>query len=225
MWIFPTFPVTNDNPPTIYALLNSYVNFDAEEKTKIKNLASAGRGAIFDFEYPLSENVDKEDFETLILNHYLMRRIGFDTPTAFKISLNAKLNEIMPNYNKLFDALEGWDLLNDGEVTIRTKTRSENTNTDTLSTGYSVNDMRHSNMPQSKLDNVRDAKYITDYDYNQNNNNSSGNIKGSSDGEESETVTRTPSDKIRVYNEFLKNRENIYTMIFKDLDVLFYGLA
>lgn len=225
MWIFPTMRNLNNEPPTIYAILNSYVNFDAEERTKIKNLASEGRGAIFDFDYPLSENIDEEEFETTILNHYMMRRIGFDTPTAFKISLNAKLHEIMPNYNKLFDALEGWDLLLDGEVTTRTKTRSENTNTDTLSSGYSVNDTRHSNMPQSKLDNVRDAKYITDYDYNQNNNNASGNVKGTSAGEESETVTKTPSDKIKVYNEFLQNRENIYTMIFRDLDVLFYGLA
>lgn len=225
MWIFPTFQVTNDNPPTIYAILNSYVNFGAEERTKIKNLASAGRGCIFDFDYPLSENIDKEEFETTILNHYMMRRIGFDTPTAFKISLNAKLHEIMPNYNKLFDALSDWNLLKDGEKVSRTKNKSENVNTDTQNSGYNVNDMRYSNMPQGKLENVRDASYVTDYNYNQNNTSASGNIKGSTEGEETETITKTPADDIKVYTEFIKYRENVYTMIFKDLDLLFYGLA
>lgn len=225
MWIFPTFPVTNDNPPTIYAILNSYVNFNAEERTKIKDLASAGRECIFDFDYPLSENIDKEEFETTILNHYMMRRIGFDTPTAFKINLNAKLHEIMPNYNKLFDALKDWNLLKDGEKITRTKNKSENVNTDTQSSGYNVNDMRYSNMPQGKLENVRDASYITDYNYNQTNNSASGNVKGLTEGEETENITKTPADDIRVYTEFIKYRENVYTMIFKDLDLLFYGLA
>ena len=94
----PAYPDYNI-PPTLYALLNSIVNFDSETKTKIKDLASAGRSEIFDFTYPLSEKVEREDFEVLILNHFLMRCIGYDTLTAFKIALNVKLNEIMPIYN------------------------------------------------------------------------------------------------------------------------------
>ena len=102
----PAFPDYN-LPPTLYRLLNSIVNFDAEEQTKIKDLASAGRSDIFDFDYPLSDNIEKEDFEVMILNHFLMRRIGYDTLNAFKIALNVKLNEIMPIYNKMFDMLDG----------------------------------------------------------------------------------------------------------------------
>lgn len=225
MWIFPTMPITNDYPPTIYAILNSYVNYDAEEKTKIKNLASEGRSCIFDFSYPLSTHIDKEWFETLILNHYMMRRIGFDTPTSFKISLNAKLNEIMPNYNKLFDALDGWNILADGENVTRSKSKSETSNTDSETNNYSVNDLRNSNMPENRLDDIRDGKYVSDYAYNQNNSNNKANIKDNTNGSESETITRTPADKIRIYSEFIKNRDNIMTLIFKDLDLLFYGLA
>lgn len=225
MWIFPTMPVNNDVPPTIYAILNSYVNYDAEEKTKIKNLASEGRQCIFDFNYPLTNNVDKEWFETVILNHYMMRRIGFDTPTAFKVSLNAKLNEIMPNYNKLFDSLDGWNILQDGENVTRSKTRSETTNTNSESNNYSVNDLRNSNLPENRLDDIRDGKYVSDYTYNQNNSNNNSNIHDNTNGNESETITRTPADKIKIYTEFIKNRDNIMTLIFKELDLLFYGLA
>ena len=110
----PAYP-DYDMPPTLYRLLNSIVNYDAEEQTKIKDLAREGREEIFDFEYPLSTHVEKEDFEVMILNHFLMRRIGYDTLNAFKIALNVKLNEVMPIYNKMFDMLDGWDLFNELE--------------------------------------------------------------------------------------------------------------
>ena len=73
----------------------------------------------------------REQIETMILNHFLQRRIGFETVTAFRIQLDVKLNEIMPLYNKMFDALENWEIFNDGEVTTRTgkdNRTSESTN-------------------------------------------------------------------------------------------------
>ena len=69
--MIPRIPTTNEMPPTVYSLLESIVNFGKDDKTKIKNLASAGRTTFFDFDYPLSEKVDKEKFECMILNHFL----------------------------------------------------------------------------------------------------------------------------------------------------------
>lgn len=108
LWLYP-IPDLNLEPPTIYSFLESIVNYGKTEKTKIKDLAKVGRTEIFDFDYPLSSKVSREYFETQILNHYLMRRIGFETLTAFKIQLNCKLNEIMPIYNKLFDSIDTLD--------------------------------------------------------------------------------------------------------------------
>ena len=111
--MYPTFgmmwpnilKLRNDypEPPTIYSILNSYVNFSKETPEKIKNLAKTGRAVIFDFDYPLTSNIDKESFECMILNHFLMRRIGYETFTAFNIALNVKLNEIMPTYNIMYE--------------------------------------------------------------------------------------------------------------------------
>ena len=212
----PAYPDYN-LPPTLYRLLNSIVNFDAEEKTKIKNLASAGREDIFDFEYPLSTHVDKEDFECLILNHFLMRRIGYDTLTGFKIALNVKLNEIMPIYNKMFDMLNGWDLFNDGERVVESGTNSLTNET----SSENISDRRYSETPQNQLQNIQDGKYITDYNYDTDN----GSVTSESTGSDSRTITRTPSDKIKVYKEFIENKKSIMTMIFEDLDSLFYGLV
>ena len=83
----PFLPPNCDKPPTVYSVLNAIVNGDKEDYdyTKIKDLAKEGRYKIFDFDYPLSSKVDKEYFETMILNHYITRRIGFETVTNFKL--------------------------------------------------------------------------------------------------------------------------------------------
>ena len=213
-------------PPTIYALLNSYVNYDKEEseQVKISELASEGRSMVFDFSYPLSSHINKEEFETIILNHYMMRRIGFDTLTAFKLQLNVRLNAIMPIYNKMFDMLDGWDLFKDGEEVSRTLIDSNVSDLTSQTSGYDVTDIRSSKTPQGQLENIRNADYVTDYNYNQTNNNVNANSKNTSNGTSNETIKRSPADKIRIYTELLKNRESIYDLLFKELDKLFYAL-
>lgn len=251
--LYPKLPTNCDLPPTIYSFLESYVNFDNEEPKKIKELAKYGREIIFNFDYPLTENEDKEKFECMILNHFLMRRIGYDTVTAFRIALDVKLNEIMPFYNKMFDMLDGWNLFNDGEITTRIQnderniidtnvnSTSQTTNTADAITNNSTStsDRRNSQTPQNELSEVRDGKYISNYDYDTNTDNnttnstsnntlnSTNNSNGTSNnvGTLSETITRTPADKIRIYKEFMENRKSIYTLIFEELDPLFYGLV
>lgn len=212
----PAYPDYN-LPPTLYRLLNSIVNYDEEEQTKIKNLAAAGREDIFDFEYPLSTHVDKEDFEVMILNHFLMRRIGYDTLNAFKIALDVKMNEIMPMYNKMFDMLDEWNIFNDGERV----TDIGNNSLNNITTSSNISDRRYSDTPQQQLTNVQDGKYITDYNYD----TDTGSVSASTMGTDSRTITRTPSDKMKLYKEFIENKKSIMTMIFEDLESLFYGLV
>ena len=243
---YPFLPPNCEKPPTVYSILNSIVNGTKEpnEYTKIKNLAKEGRSTIFDFDYPLSTNVSSETFETMILNHYMMRRIGFDTVTAFKLQLNVKLNEIMPIYNKMFDSLENWNIFNDGEKEVRSgfdnrdsNSKSENinnlennSNTNTTTTS----DNRSSDTPQNQLEDVKNGNYVTQYSYDTNinsgtdNSTSVGNSKTNSNTSEKnnyeETITRTPADKISILKDMQTNIKNIYTMIFDELDVLFYGI-
>lgn len=212
----PAYPDYNI-PPTIYSLLNSIVNYENEDKAKIKDLASYGRGKIFDFTYPLTSKISKESFECMILNHFLMRRIGYETLTAFKIALNVKLNEIMPIYNKMFDMLEGWDLFKDGEIVIE----SGNNTLQNTTTSTNTSDRRYSDTPQNQLENVKNGSYITDYNYD----TDSGSVTSDSKGIDTRTITRTPSDKIKIYKEFIENQKSIYTMIFEELEPLFYGLV
>lgn len=226
--VVPWLPTNCDLPPTLKSLMNSICNYGKEEKTNIYGLAKGSRSTIFNFDYPLSDKVNREEFEIMILNHYIHRRIGFDTPTEFRIALNVKLNEIMPIYNKMFDSLAGWDILNDGEVTERIQTDNGN---NTLNNTVNVNsqntsDRRFANMPQNRIEDVQDGSYMTDYNYDTDKNNGEtiSNSNGTSNNTTNETIKRSPSDKIKIYKEFIENRKSIYTMIFNDLDELFYGL-
>ena len=237
----PNLPTLNQKPPTIYALLESIVNFGKDDKTKIKNLASVGRTTFFDFDYPLTKNITKEQFETMILNRFLMRRIGFDTLTSFKIQLNVKLNSIMPLYNKMFDALENWNIFNDGEretkqgtdnrTTSNTSNNSLTNNSNTQNT--STSDRRKSELPQDQLQNLRDGTYVGEYNYDTDNSNSqdssttqgSSTSNGTDNNSYNETITRTPADKISIMKEMQENINSIYEMIFKDLECLFYQLV
>lgn len=246
----PRIPLTNELPPTIFYLLNSYCNGDKDEflnedYVKPSDLAKEGKGIIFDFVYPISRNINKDIFEELILNKFMMRRIGYETLTAFKIALNVKLNEIMPKYNKLFDATINWDIFNDGENYTRnySETRSDtntnnstSTSNDSTSTNNaSTSDRRYSNMPQNLIEDVKSGSYMTDYNYDTDSSNISttSNISSSNNNtinnngntNISEIINRSPSDKFKLYKDMLEMQDNIYSMIFKDLSVLFYALV
>lgn len=244
---YPFLPPNCNKPPTLYSVLNSIVNGDKDEDeyTKIKDLAKEGRSTIFNFDYPLSEYIEKEKFETMILNHFLQRRIGFETVTAFRIQLDVKLNEIMPLYNKMFNALDNWEIFNDGEVTTRTgsdNTTTQNTNNTSNSLSNQsttsttdTSDRRNSELPQNQLEDLRNGSYVTNYNYDTNTNSgqdtstSTGSSQATNNGTDNkqynETITRTPADKIAILKEMQENIKSIYTMIFKDLECLFYQLV
>ena len=237
LFFVPFIPVMNERPPTLYSLLQSIVNYGKDEQTKIKDLAKAGRTKIFDFDYPLSDKITKEDFECMILNHFIMRRIGFDTLTAFKIQLDVKLNEIMPMYNKLIDLLYEENAF--GEITKKTgkdnrvvqnATTNEMDNSSNTS-HENISDRRGSDTPLNHLENVRDGSYVTEYHYDKDNSKNTDTSKSngkSNSNTKDDNVYEETTSRINLFEVYAKLNEeikNIYTMIFKDLDCLFYQLV
>lgn len=218
----PTIPVNqltanfimNPQPPTIYAILNSIANYGKLNYTKIRDLSKATHDKIFDFDYVLSDKVDKDQFEIDILNHYMERRIGFDTVTSFQLHLETKLHEILPYYNTLFDSLNDFSLFNSGEHI----TRDLTSDTEGSSSGSNVADLRYSKYPQNQLTDITDGNYVTDQNYNTNTTNNSSDMNNVVH----EEITRTPTDKMKLYESYLKTKDSIMTRIYKDLDVLFY---
>lgn len=223
--------IDNHVPPTLFALCES-ICYTNETPCRITKLAENTRATIFDFDYPLTDKINKEQFEINIINHFLMRRIGQETFTAFQLVLSNKLNEIMPYYNKLFEALDGWELLQDGDITERTLSENgeaiSNTSNSSTNNTSNTSDRRYSNMPDNRLFDVRSGEYITDYNYDTNNTESNDNStsKGSTTNQNkvNEIVKHSPADKMSIYKEFFENQKSIFTKLYKELDVCFYGL-
>lgn len=209
--------VMNPIPPTLYSILNSIANYDAVEKTKIRDLARVTHDKVFDFDYELSSAINKDEFEIEILNHYMMRRIGFETFTAFQLYLENKLKEILPYYNLMLDAFKDYNLFNNGEVISRVKSDTRNT----TGTSNSDGENRLSEYPLNELDDLTDGKYVS----TQNTSKVNANNNTVDNGQENERIERSPVDKMSIYKSYLETRRSVMSMIYKDLDILFYGLV
>ena len=104
-----------------------------EEESKgynsIAQIIESARVKIFDFTYPLFDANYKSVFETKILKHFYTQEIGFETYGRWKLALDAKLNEIMPYYNKLYETelLEFNPFYDFKEITIGDRSREDNT--------------------------------------------------------------------------------------------------
>lgn len=225
-----------DLPPTLFKILKSFlVNENKENDVSIVNLAKETHSHIFNFTYPLSNNINKDEFEIMILNKFLQRRIAYETITAFQIQLNVKLNEIMPSFNKLIDAIQEWNIFKDGEITSRILTDKNildkriNNAQDSLNNATSTDDNRFSDTPQNNINDVKNGSYITTYNYNTNTNNNRSNVtiegtENSTDNRDiNEVIYKSVNNKIDVYSKYIQELNSIYTMIFKELDCLFFA--
>lgn len=233
-------PKLNKMPPELYNLLKA-IAFENNIETNLYNLPEKTHQFVFDFEYPLFEKVDKDKFETDILEYFIQRRIGYETYTIFKMQLRNKLNVIMPYYNKLFSFLDGWDLFADGETITHTLTGTDKKQTDSTTDNTlnsttqdtSEQDLRNSKYPQNQIDDLKNGTYVSDANFNQFSNNGSSNSTGNTTYNENNNSTntveeetkRTPADKLAIYNSFIESKNNIMQKIYNELDVLFYQLV
>ena len=234
--IYPIWQQGNNLPPTLYSIMQSLVNYDTDEPSKIKDMWQKAREYIFNFDYVLTNNVSRETFEHNILNHYLMRRINYDTVTLFQIMLENKLSKILPKYNMLWDSLNGWDIFKSGTTTreFTDNTTSSNTGNNTgenTGTTNTVNNTGYSDTPQSNIDDINSNEYLTEYTHNvadntiTNNTSTTTSNSGKSNKTINEVVTRTADNELDLLIKFQTEYNNIWTMLYADLDCLFYGLV
>lgn len=73
--------------------------------TTLRNIIESGYELKAFQNYPIYNESQREYINSAIINHYYFREIGFETVGVFDWYLSATLNEIMPYYNKLFEAI------------------------------------------------------------------------------------------------------------------------
>lgn len=212
----------SNKPPTLYAIMNSMVNFGKEksEQVKISELPAEAREMIFDFNYPyptietFPNSLPKEMFEELILTHFIDRRIGFETVTAFKLHLMSKLYEVIPSYMYFLSNCYDEDVTTIFGNEIIKRTYSEETSGENSASTVD----KFSDTPQGQLNHVDEDTYLTDY------RDVSGSGEESGSKEFTEEVSRTTP--LEIYTMLLnsKNR-NVFTNLLNEFEDLFYQLA
>ena len=198
----------------------------------------------FDFKlnnYPIFDENYRETLNNKILNHYFDAEIGFETAPLFRHYLLAKLNEIMPLYNIMYEKQK--DLLENifGNVNLTETFEGENSNNSNVSNNSQSHSTGNSNMknlfqdtPQGELDttSIKNQKWATNLSLNENNTN--GNITDNSTSVGNSNGTNNYIKKIignngGKYNiELLKEIQNsiinIDIMIINELQDLFMGI-
>lgn len=71
---------------------------------RIAEIIEKARPSIFSFNYPIFDETYKGVLETKILKHFYTQEIGLETYGLWKLKLDAKMNEIMPYYNQLYES-------------------------------------------------------------------------------------------------------------------------
>lgn len=146
-------------------IVNSYN--EADSLKKIDEKLEVARGYIFDFDYPVIDEVTKARIEKAILKHYYYREIAFETIGMFKIKLNDRLNLIMSRYNSLY---EKQDLTVSPYVNSylkETGTSNNSTNSDVKNEDWQTT----SDTPRGILNELKEGKYSSMAVYTENNDN------------------------------------------------------
>ena len=77
---------------------------ESQPFSMINTVMEKARPKIFNFDYPIFDPEYRPTLEYKIMRHYWTQEIGEETYGLWKLRLMTKLNEIMPYYNKIYEA-------------------------------------------------------------------------------------------------------------------------
>ena len=77
---------------------------ESQTFSQMDDVMQKARPKIFNFDYPIFDPAYKPTLEYKIMRHFWTQEICEETYGLWKLRLQTKLNEIMPYYNKLYEA-------------------------------------------------------------------------------------------------------------------------
>lgn len=241
-FFYPYFEnyMPTQKPPKLITLLKSYCMYELQADFNYKNLAEIGRTLLFDFEYNL-KNEDKAKFEEMIINHFIMRRIGYETFTSFYLSFKNKILENVSKYDLLFSAIADYQIKSGEDFEyIKDNEFLENQKNQNIVQGLSEDRAnnktitRYNDTPQGKMfPPVGDTQYLTnltenDFNINSNNNSKSTSTENNNktgNGKEIFKSKRSVQNQLDNILKFQEDYKSIYNVIYNDLDICFYQLV
>lgn len=174
--------------------------------------------------YPIFDESYRKPLNDKIIDHFFFREIGFETAAQFAFYLKRTMNEIMPKYNKLYQAQltmdsehplsdyvrhkdEEWEAHVDDDST---STSNTDTAENSTSSGSTHDRNVYQDTPMSLLSNVgspsiENLDYATNVTYDDSTSNATSSRTGSNDTEGS---TERDRDDVgtRTHDEYGNNR-------------------
>lgn len=90
-------------PPTLKKLCHDMTGLPYG--TRLEQVVAQACPAIFDFTYPMFDEAHKQILEQKIIKRYFFREISCTDVVEWQFRLDAKMNEIMPYYNKMYESV------------------------------------------------------------------------------------------------------------------------
>lgn len=121
-------------PPTLKKVCMDTTGFGPEHR--MEEIVAQATPFIFDFTYPMFDESHKQILEQKIIKRYFFREISCTDVDEWRFRLDAKMNEIMPYYNKMYESIGLLtDILDDVDYTREYDENTANTgNENTVST-------------------------------------------------------------------------------------------
>lgn len=173
---------------------------------------------IFTFTFPIFDENYRTVLEKKILKHFYTREICEETVGLWKLRLDAKLNEIMPYYNKLYNSeLLEFNPLYTANLTRKKKTdydsnrntsnngtvnSTSNSNGSGTGTNTNVGLDLYSDTPQGLITNVENETYLTNVRKKTDTGNSSSTTSNSTSG--NVTNSDTGTDALNSTEDYLE---------------------
>ena len=185
---------------------------------KVEDIIQAAIPIIFNFDFPIFDENYRNVLCTKIIKHYYTREISEETLGLWRLRLNAKMNEIMPYYNKLYEAWGAeFNPLFDTDITTNHQLDRNNQQTGD-STVYDL----YSDTPQGALTGVDNENYLTSA--NKSTTDATTHITSTDQYLEKITGKRGGQSYSQLLGEFRDNLINIDMMVISELSVLFFQL-
>lgn len=188
--------------------------------------------------YPIYDEEYRVMLNDKIINHFYFREIGFETAAQFAWYMRRTMNEIMPKYNRLYEAmltdldhpLADWTRHRIGNIEGETASGTQTSGTSS-STTHDRNVFQDT--PMNMLSNegspsVEDLDYATTVTYDD--SSVSGTTAGASQTSGTSSTDRTEDEYGRnkslasLIREYAEKFVDIDLLVIDDLETLFMGL-
>lgn len=195
--------------------LRYYIEMNSDDTKTVKQRISEAREKLFDFGFPIWNESHRVQLEEKIIKHYYFYEIGFETFGHFKFYLDMKLNEIMPKYNKLYEAIEKYDnvFASDFETVNETVENDDTSN----STGNTSTQHVESDTPQAHLSTTDYASFISE-----DTGNTANGVIDHGFTERETKRTKNSGDLTELMNKYAEQYNDIDMLIINELKPLFF---